>query len=67
MDGIIRSSGSFICSFCFKMFQSKWNTKRHINMVHNYGTHISKHDDTKKKWVTKDCQDQADFLEIQCR
>ena len=37
MDGIIRSNGSFTCSFCFKMFQD------------NCGTHISKHDDPEKK------------------
>ena len=27
-------------------------------MAHNYVTHISKHDDTQKKWVT-DYQDQV--------
>ena len=45
------------------MFQSKWNTKRHINTVHDYGTQVIKHDDTQKKWV-KDHQDQV--AEIQC-
>ena len=33
-------------------------------MAHNYVTHISKHDDTQKKWVT-DYQDQV--AEIQCQ
>ena len=33
-------------------------------MAHNYVTHISKHDDTQKKWVT-DYQDKV--AEIQCQ
>ena len=31
-------------------------------MVRNYGTHISKHDDTKKKWVTNNAQKMKFFI-----